>query len=77
MCVTLSLCASACLKVVWTPLFEAGSTTLAARVRLIIARRVLIFRLRVIRSMFIPGALYGIEASLLADTGLRGLRTYL
>ena len=28
-----------------------------------------------IRSMFIPGALHGIEASFLADTGLRKMRT--
>ena len=31
-------------------------------------------RLRVLRSMFLPGALHGIEASFLADTGLRELR---
>ena len=47
------------------------------------ARLVLIFdlpldfngRLRVIRSIFIPGALHGIEASFLADASLRNLRT--
>ena len=31
-------------------------------------------RLRVLRSMFIPGALHGIEASFLPDTSLRKLR---
>ena len=31
-------------------------------------------RLRVVRTMFIPGALHGIEASFLADTSLRKLR---
>ena len=47
------------------------SSTLASRVKLVISRLVLIFglpldfhgRRRVIRSMFIPGALRGIEAS--------------
>ena len=51
--------------------FRGWSATLATRVRLTIARLVLIFalpldfhgRLRVLRSMFIPGALHGIEAS--------------
>ena len=49
----------------------------------VIARPVLIFalpldfhgRLRFIRSMFIPGALHGIEASFLAEASLRTLRT--
>ena len=58
------------------------SATLATRVRLVIARLVLISalpldfygRLGVIRSMFIPGALRGIEASFHADAGLRELR---
>ena len=58
---------------------------MAARVRLVIAKLVLIFglpldfrrRLRVIRSMFIPGALHGIEASCLAEASLRKLRTAL
>ena len=57
--------------------FAVGSATLAARVRL-----VLIFalpldfhgRLRVVRSVFIPGALHGIEASFLAEAGSRKLR---
>ena len=55
---------------------------MAPRVRLVVARLVLVFalpldfhgRLRVIRSMFIPGALLGIEASFLAAAGLRKLR---
>ena len=61
------------------------SSTLAARVRLVISRLVLIFALvldvhgsvRVVRSMFIPGALHGIEASLslLASASLRKLRS--
>ena len=62
--------------------FRGWSATLATRVRLVIARLVLVFalfldfygRLRVVRSMFIPGALHGIEASFLADAGLRKLR---
>ena len=53
-------------------------------IRLVIARLVLIFvlpldfhgRLRVIRTMFLPGALHGIEVSILADTSLRKLRAY-
>ena len=56
---------------------------MATRVPLIIARLVLIFvlpldfhgRLRVVRTVFDPCALHGIEASFLADTGLRTLRT--
>ena len=64
-------------KVVWSsrqPLANIGcwSATLTKRVRLVIARLVLIFvlpldfhrRLRAIRTMFIPGALHGIEACL-------------
>ena len=59
------------------------SATLATRVRLVIARLVLIFvlpldfhgGLRVKRTMFLPGALHGIEASFLADTSLRKLST--
>ena len=62
--------------------FRGWSATLAYRVRLVVARLVLVLalsldfyeRLRVFRSMFVPGALHGIEASLLADTGLRNLR---
>ena len=62
--------------------FRGWSATLATRVRLVIARLVLIFalpldfhgRLQVVRSMFIPGALHGIEASFLAEAGLRKLR---
>ena len=63
--------------------FHGWSSTLASRVRLVISRLVLVSalpldfhgRLRVLRSMFIPGALHGIEASFLADTCLRKLRT--
>ena len=58
---------------------------MASRVRIVIARLMLIFalpldfhgRLRVIRSMFIPGALHGIEASFLAEASVRELRTAL
>ena len=58
------------------------SSTLASRVCLVIARLVLIFalpldfhgRLWVVRSMFIPGALHGIEASFLAGTSMRKFR---
>ena len=58
------------------------SSTLATRVRLVVAWLVPIFalpldfhgRLRVIRSMFIPGALHGIEASFLAGASMRKLR---
>ena len=62
--------------------FHGWSSTLASRVRLVISRLVLVFalpldfhgRLRVLRSMFIPGALHGVEASFLAGTSLRKLR---
>ena len=63
--------------------FHGWSSTLASRVRLVISRLVLVSalpldfhgRLRVLCSMFIPGASHGIEASFLADTSLRKLRT--
>ena len=63
--------------------FHGWSSTLASRVRLVISRLVLVSalpldfhgRLRVLRSMFIPGALHGIEASFLAGSSLRKLRT--
>ena len=63
--------------------FRAWSSTLAARVRPVISWLVLIFalpldfhgRVRVVRSMFIPAALCGIEASLLASASLRKLRS--
>ena len=63
--------------------FQGWSATLASGVLLVIHRLVLIFvlpldfygRLRVIRTVFIPGALRGIEASFFADAGLRTLRT--
>ena len=59
------------------------SSTLAARVRLVISRLVLILvlpldfhgRVRVVRSMYLPAALHGIEASLLASDSLRKLRS--
>ena len=63
--------------------FRGWSSTLAARVRLVISRLVLIFalpldfhgRVRVVRSMHLPAALHGIEASLLASDSLRKLRS--
>ena len=63
--------------------FRGWSSTLAARVRLVIARLVLMFalpldfhgRVRVVRSMYLPAALYGVEASLLASDSLRKLRS--
>ena len=62
--------------------FRGWSSTLAARVRLVLSRLVLIFalpldfhgRVRVVRSMYIPAALHGIEASLLASDSLRKIR---
>ena len=55
--------------------FRGWSATLAAGVRLVLARLVLIFvlpldfhgRVRVVRSMYLPAVLHGIEASLLAS----------
>ena len=63
--------------------FRGWSSTLAARVRLIISCLVLIFviplafhgRVRVVRSMYLLAALHGIEASLLASESLRKLRS--
>ena len=63
--------------------FRGWSSTLAARVRLVLSRLILIFalpldfhgRIRVVRSMYIPAALHGIEASLLASDSLRKLRS--
>ena len=63
--------------------FRGWSSTLAARVRLVISRLVLIFALfldfhgrgRVVRSMYLPAALHGIEACLLASDSLRKLRS--
>ena len=59
------------------------ASTLAARVRLVLARLLVIFalplhfhgRMVVLRNMFIPGALHGIEASFLAESSVRKLRT--
>ena len=63
--------------------FRGWSSTLAARVRFVLSRLILIFalpldfhgRIRVVRSMYIPAALHGIEASLLASDSLRKLRS--
>ena len=63
--------------------FRGWSSTFAAKVRLVISRLVLIFALfldfhgvlRVVRSMYLPAALHGIEASLLASDSLRKLRS--
>ena len=68
---------------IWTPPFVAGRLLLSAGVRLVISRLVLIFalpldfhgRVRVVRSMYLPAALHGIEASLLASDSLRKLRS--
>ena len=58
------------------------SSTLSARVRLVISRLALIFvlprdfhgRVRVVRTMFIPCALHGIEASFLSKGSFLKLR---
>ena len=63
--------------------FRGWYSTLAAWVRQVISRLVLIFalpldfhgRIRVVRSMYLPAALHGIEASLLASESLRKLRS--
>ena len=63
--------------------FLGWSSTLAARVRLVISRLVVIFalpldfhgRVRVVRSMYLPAALRGIVASLFASDSLRKLRS--
>ena len=63
--------------------FRGWSSTLASRVRLVIDRLVVVFalplhfhgRMVVLRNMFIPGALHGIEASFLADSSVRRLRS--
>ena len=63
--------------------FRGWSSTLATRVRVVIARLVVVFalplpfhgRLGVLRSMFIPGALHGIEASYLAESSVCKLRS--
>ena len=63
--------------------FRGWSATLAARVRLVISRLVLIFvlpldfhsRVRVVRSMYLPAVLHGVESSLLASDSLRKLRS--
>ena len=63
--------------------FRGWSSTLAARVRLVISRLALVFvlpldfhgRVRVVRSVYLLAALHGIEASLLASESLRRLRS--
>ena len=63
--------------------FRGWSSTLAAGVRLVVSRHVLIFalpldfhgRVRVVRSLYLPAALHRIEASLLASESLRKLRS--
>ena len=63
--------------------FRGWSSTLAARVRLVISRLVLLLvlpldfhdRVRVVWSMYLPASLHGIEASLLASDSLRKLRS--
>ena len=68
----------------WTAKFDARDLgTLAERVRVVIARLVLIFvlpqdfhvRLRIVQAMFIPAGLHGVEAFFLADDCLRKLRS--
>ena len=63
--------------------FRGWSSTVAARVRLVISRLILIFavpldfhgRIRVVRSMYLPAALHGIESSLIASDSLRKFRS--
>ena len=63
--------------------FRGWSSALAARVRLVISRLVLIFvlpldfhgRVRVVRSLYLLAASHWIEASLLASESLRKLRS--
>ena len=63
--------------------FRGWSSTLAAGVRLVISRLFLLLvlpldfygRVRVVRSMYLPAALHGIEASLLASDIFRKLRS--
>ena len=71
-------------EVIWILRFVDGlRLLLAARVRLVLSRLVLIFalplefhgRVRVVRSMYLPAALHGIESSLLASDSLRKLRS--
>ena len=46
-----------------------------SRLVLIFALRIFTGRVKVVRSMFIPGALHGFEASLLSFASLRKLRS--
>ena len=64
-------------------IFRGWSSTLAARVHLVLSRLVLILalpldfhgRVRVVRSVYLPVALHFIEASLLSSDSLRELRS--
>ena len=60
--------------------FRGWPSTLAASVRLVLSRLFalpldFLGRVRAVRSMFLPAALYGIEASFLASDSLRKLRS--
>ena len=63
--------------------FRGWSSTLAARVRLVLSRLILIFALPldfqvpvcIVRSMYLPAALHGIEASLLTSDSQLKLRS--
>ena len=63
--------------------FRGWSSTLSARVRLVLSRLVMIFvlpldfhgRILVVRSMHLPAALHGVESSLLASDSLWKLRS--
>ena len=64
----------------WSVMLDVA--TLAARIRLVVSRLLLVAvlpldfhgGLRVVRSMFVPGALRGVEASLLGQSSLLKLR---
>ena len=68
---------------IWILLLGAGLPLLLLGFGLVLSRLILIFalpldfhgRMRVVRSMYIPAALHGIEASLLASDSLRKLRS--
>ena len=76
---------SGTLEGILIPLFGVGLSTLASGVKVVISRLVLLsvlpmgfhWRLRVTRSVFLPGSLLGIEASLLAISSLCELRSSL
>ena len=68
---------------IWILPLEAGHPLLLLGFVIVLSRLVLIFalpldfhgRVRVVRSMYLPAALHGIEASLLASDSLRKLRS--